>query len=47
LPGPCRQTRATLKELADWLNHIIRGWSNYYRRYTRSMFTRILQSINT
>jgi RNA-directed DNA polymerase len=42
-----RQTGASLEELADWLNPIIRGWDNYYGRYTRAVFNRILASINT
>jgi RNA-directed DNA polymerase len=42
-----RKTGASLEELAAWLNPIIRGWTNYYGRFTRSVFTRILVRINT
>ena len=42
-----RQTSASLEDLAGWLNPIIRGWVNYYSRFTRSVFTRILVRINT
>jgi RNA-directed DNA polymerase len=42
-----RKTGASLQELAAWLNPIIRGWTNYYGRFTRSVFTRILVRINT
>ena len=41
------KTGASLQELAAWLNPIIRGWTNYYGRFTRSVFTRILLRINT
>ena len=42
-----RKTGASLQELAARLNPIIRGWTNYYGRFTRSVFTRILVRINT
>jgi RNA-directed DNA polymerase len=42
-----RKTNQTLKELAQWVNPIVRGWMQYYGRYNKSALYRVLQRINT
>ncbi len=36
----------SLSELAKWLNPMIRGWINYYGKYTRSELNSVFQRLN-
>ena len=36
-----------LRELAEWLNPIVRGWMNYYGEFNRFEMYSLLQRINT
>jgi len=36
-----------LRELAEWLNPIVRGWMNYYGEFNRFQMYSLLQRINT
>ena len=36
----------SLQQISEWLNPMIRGWINYYGRYTKSALTSVLQRIN-
>ena len=36
-----------LRELAEWLNPIVRGWMNYYGEFNRFVMYSLLQRINT
>ncbi len=36
----------SIKEIAEWLNPMIRGWMNYYGKYTKSALRTVLQRIN-
>jgi hypothetical protein len=36
-----------LAGLAAWINPVVRGWMNYYGRFSRSQMYRLLQRINT
>ncbi len=40
------RTGLELADLAEWINPIVRGWMNYYGRFTRSMLYPLLQRIN-
>jgi RNA-directed DNA polymerase len=42
-----RWTTRSLDELADWINPVVRGWMQYYGRFTRSKLFPLLQRINT
>ena len=35
-----------LSQIAKWINPLLRGWINYYGKYTRSALTNVLQRIN-
>src|SRR5713101_3970125 len=45
-PSPA-QARSDLADLAEWINPVVRGWMNYYGRFSRSRLYRLLQRINT
>ncbi len=36
----------SLKQIAEWLNPMIRGWINYYGKFTKSALNSVLQKIN-
>lgn len=40
------RTDLNLKQIAQWLNPMIRGWMNYYGKYTNSALHRVLRKIN-
>jgi hypothetical protein len=42
-----RRTSMDLRELAEWLNPIVRGWMNYYGVFNRSEMYSLLERINT
>ena len=42
-----RRTSMDLRELAEWLNPIVRGWMNYYGEFNRFEMYSLLQRINT
>ena len=42
-----KRTSMDLRELAEWLNPIIRGWMNYYGEFNRFEMYSLLQRINT
>ena len=42
-----RRTSLDLRELAEWLNPIVRGWMNYYGEFNRSEMYSLLERINT
>jgi group II intron reverse transcriptase/maturase len=41
-----RHTRASLQELADWVNPVVAGWMNYYGRFYRTRLHPLLRRIN-
>jgi RNA-directed DNA polymerase len=41
-----RKTTSTLKDLADLINPIVRGWVNYYGRFYRSKMMHLLEYLN-
>src|SRR6266852_639754 len=41
------RTTSDLKELAEWLNPVIRGWMNYYGKFYRTEMFALLRRINT
>jgi len=42
-----RRTTMDLRELAEWLNPIVRGWMNYFGQFNRPAMYTLLQRINT
>lgn len=42
-----RRTDLTLEDLAEWLNPVVAGLMNYYRRYYRPVMDPLLQRANT
>lgn len=44
--GVRNRTDLNLQQIAQWLNPMIRGWINYYGKYTRSALDGIFQRIN-
>lgn len=40
------KSELNLQEIATWLNPMLRGWINYYGKYTRSALDRTFQRIN-
>ncbi len=42
-----KRVGSDLAELAEWINPVVRGWMNYYGRFSRSRLYRLLQRINT
>src|SRR6266568_1716690 len=42
-----RRTSMDLRDLAEWLNPIVRGWMNYYGEFNRSEMYSLLERINT
>jgi len=42
-----RRTAMDLRQLAEWLNPIVRGWMNYYGEFNRSEMYSLLERINT
>jgi len=42
-----RRTSMDLRELAEWLNPIVRGWMIYYGEFNRSEMYSLLERINT
>jgi RNA-directed DNA polymerase len=41
------RTGTELRDLAAWINPIVRGWMTYYGRYYRTALDRLLRRINT
>jgi len=41
------RTTSDLKELAGWLNPVMRGWMNYYGKFYRTEMFALLRRINT
>ena len=41
------RTSLDLRQLAEWLNPIVRGWMNYYGEFNRSEMYSLLERINT
>jgi RNA-directed DNA polymerase len=42
-----RHTTKDLRDLAEWINPIVRGWMNYYGAFNRPVMYPLLQRINT
>ncbi len=42
-----KRVGSDLAELAEWINPVVRGWMNYYGRFSKSRLYRLLQRINT
>ena len=42
-----RRTAMDLRQLAEWLNPIVRGWMTYYGQFNRPAMYTLLQRINT
>jgi group II intron reverse transcriptase/maturase len=42
-----KHTAMDLRELAEWINPIVRGWMNYYGRFNRAEMYSLLQRVNT
>ena len=42
-----KRVGSDLEDLAEWINPVVRGWMNYYGRFSRSRLYRLLQHINT
>ncbi|WP_432969685.1 group II intron maturase-specific domain-containing protein [Dactylosporangium sp. CA-233914] len=40
------RTRLIEKDLADWINPIVRGWMNHYGAFYRSALYPLLERIN-
>jgi RNA-directed DNA polymerase len=41
-----RQTPGTLAEIADQINPLLRGWINYYGRFSRSALVPLVNYVN-
>ena len=41
------RTATELKDLASWINPVVRGWMTYYGRFYRTMLYTLLKRINT
>ena len=42
-----KHTAMDLRELAEWINPIVRGWMNYYGRFNRAEMYSLLNRVNT
>ena len=42
-----RRTAMDLRDLAEWLNPIVRGWMNYYGEFNRPEMYSLLERVNT
>jgi RNA-directed DNA polymerase len=42
-----KHTAMDLRELAEWINPIVRGWMNYYGRFNRGEMYSLLKRVNT
>lgn len=42
-----KHTAMDLRELAEWINPIVRGWMNYYGRFNRAEMYSLLKRVNT
>ncbi|UER54158.1 maturase [Kineosporiaceae bacterium SCSIO 59966] len=46
-PKPNQRGGSGLSDLAEWINPIVRGWHQYYGRFTPSVMRAFLARINT